>query len=136
MQNDKENNGKTTPKITSHEMPTFGDIMKNINKSQHTDKKEFVSRMVEKMSQGAEGDFSTEVPSFNLGQQILSQQRKVASLKRKSPVSPGIIPVNTKQFMSAKIESLPPMPEPPPSPQQRIIADIIAKEIRLLTTVR
>jgi hypothetical protein len=96
--------------------------------------KEFVSQIVEKISRGDGQDFSTEVPSFNLGQQILSQQRKIAALKRKSPISPDVS--NTQQSLSMKIPPIQSMPQAPASPQQQIIAEIIAREIQFLTSAR
>ena len=135
MQNDKANDSKITPKSTPPNMPTFGDIMKNINKSQDTPKKEFVSQMVEKISRQDNEDFSTEVPSFDLGQQILSQQRKIAAFKRKSPLASNLSD-ETRQPVSANpvpIQSIPPVPA---SPQHKIIAEIVAREIQALTAVK
>ncbi len=124
---------------SSRIMPAFEDILKNKFTPLHPPvrniEKEFVSKMVEKISNPQQQDRSDQVPSFDLGQQILAQQRKVAALKRKSPQSPNDAikvdkPVhqNTpdRNFVSAA----------PASPQQRIIADIVAKEILILSSAR
>jgi len=136
MQNDKGNDSRITPKTTPRNMPTFGDIMKNTNKpTQDTDKKEFVSQIVEKISRANEEDFSTEVPSFNLGRQILAQHRKIAALKRKSPL-PSNSASKTQPPVSAKVVPIQSIPQAPASPQQKIIAEIIAREILTLTGTR
>lgn len=108
--------------------------MNNTDKPNQDVEKEFVSRMVEKISQKADADYSPQMPSFDLGQQILSQQRKIAALKRKSPIS-NTVSADIKKLVPIKIMPLS-MPEAPPSPQQKIIADIIAREIQALTTTR
>ncbi|MBU1518902.1 MAG: hypothetical protein KKE31_00690 [Planctomycetes bacterium] len=168
MQNDKENDSEITPprrpasphrfasqieavgrgqESAPHSMPTFGDIMKNINKSprrpasretrgqEDTPKKEFVSEMVEKISRQDNEDFSTEVPSFNLGQQILSQQRKIAAFKRKSPLASNISD-KTRQPVLANPVPIQSIPQAPASPQQKIIAEIVAREIQVMTAVK
>jgi hypothetical protein len=119
-------------------MPTFGDILKNKTSDanapiQDPGKKEFVSQMVEKISRSADEDFSSEVPSFNLGRQILAQQRKIAAFKRKSPSSP-ILP-NKPLPVTLNIMPIQPISQAPASPQQRIIAEIIAREIQTLTAI-
>jgi len=107
-------------------------------------KKEFISDIVGKISHAKDDDFSEGMPTFDLGQQILSQQRRIASLKRKSPGSatpaPVVAPVAVEKPQSPKpapikIIPFPTMIEQPMSPQQRIIADIIAREIQALTAV-
>jgi hypothetical protein len=138
MQNDNNDNGRVT-RIKVSSMPTFGEIMRNKKPAasipaQDSGEKEFVSRIVEKISRGDGQDFSTEVPSFNLGQQILSQQRKIAALKRKSPSSSEAS--NTQQSLSIKIPPIQSIPQTPASPQQQIIAEIIAREIQVLTSAR
>jgi hypothetical protein len=90
--------------------------------------------MVEKISHPQQQDRSGEMPSFNLGQQILAQQRKIAALKRKSPGQE--IKPQPVQIKSPLGDGLRQMPQAPASPQQRIIADIVAKEIMLLTSTR
>jgi hypothetical protein len=135
MQNDKENDSKIAPKTTPRNMPTFGDIMKNINKPQDTLKTEFVSQMVEKISRQDNEDFSSEVPSFNLGQHILAQQRKIAAFKRKSPTASNL-PEETRQPVSANPVPIQSIPQTPASPQQKIIAEIVAREIQVMTAVK
>ena len=118
-------------KSASRVMPALEDILKNKATQSHppiqsAGEKEFIRKMVEKISNPQQQDRSGEMPSFNLGQQILAQQRKIAALKRKSPgqeIKPQ--PVQIKS-----------MPQAPASPQQRIIADIVAREILVLSSAR
>ncbi len=135
MESENEDNGI----IPRHSMPTLGEIMRNkipaaYTPIQDSTEKEFVSQIVEKISRGDGQDFSQEVPSFNLGQQILSQQRKIAGLKRKSPSSSDAD--NTQPSPSIKLPSIQSISQPPASPQQQIISEIIAREIKNLTSVR
>ena len=69
-----------------------------------------------------------DIPQFNLGEEILSEQRKVSSSKRRAP---GTEPQAQKQESAAlpAMPVSPPAPAPPASPQQRIIAEIIARDI-------
>ena len=67
-----------------------------------------------------------DVPRFNLGKQILSEQRKVSSSKRKGP---GTEPQAQKQEPAGLAPS-------PASPQQRIIAEIIARDIEEMVIKR
>jgi hypothetical protein len=138
MQTNKEDNGNVT-RIQVSSMPTYEEILRNKKAAaslpvQDSGEKEFVSRIVEKISRGDGQDFSTEVPSFNLGQQILSQQRKIAGLKRKSPSSNDA--ENTQLSPSRKMPSIKSISQAPASPQQQVIAEIIAREIKILTSVR
>jgi hypothetical protein len=135
MESENEDNGT----IPRRSMPTLGEIMRNKKSAAYTPiqdsgEKEFVSKIVEKISRGDGQDFSEEVPSFNLGQQILSQQRKIAGLKRKSPSSNDA--GNTQPSPSIKLPSIQSISQPPASPQQQIISEIIAREIKNLTSVR
>jgi hypothetical protein len=124
----------------SHIMPIFDDILKNKSSQPHppiqsADSKEFVRQMVEKISHSQQQDRSNEIPSLDLGSQILAQQRKVAGLKRKSPLQNNNSPIDQQQEdQPEQSQSL--MPPAPASPQQKIIADIVAKEILVLAGAR
>jgi hypothetical protein len=138
MESKKEDNGRVT-RIEVSSMPTFEEILRNkkavaSTPAQDSGEKEFVSSIVEKISRGDGQDFSTEVPSFNLGQQILSQQRKIAGLKRKSPSSNDT--GNTQSPPPIKLPSIQSISQPPASPQQQVISEIIAREIQILTSAR
>ncbi|HAL44510.1 MAG: hypothetical protein A2Y12_16765 [Planctomycetes bacterium GWF2_42_9] len=103
---------------------------------QNDEKKEFISDIVGKISEGKSENYTEGMPTFDLGQQILSQQRKIASMKRKSP---GAAPAPVTEKIQAPKPAIKIMPfqaliEQPMSPQQRIIADIIAREIQILTS--
>jgi hypothetical protein len=137
MENKNDDNGRIA-RIEVPSMPTFEEILRNKKPAayasiRNSDEKEFVSKIVEKISRGDGQDFSEEVPSFNLGQQILSQQRKIAGLKRKSPSSTDA--GNTQPSPSIKLPSIQSI-QPPASPQQQIISEIIAREIKNLTSIR
>jgi len=132
-------------------MPSFGDIMKT-----PPAKGEFVSNMVEKISKADNADKSQDMPSLDLGMQILAQQRKIAGLKRKSPGKENDTPQIDKEeikfrpipiiaqsvpvvFPVRTINNIQIAPAVPaaaqPSPQQLIIADIVAKEILALSAI-
>ncbi len=123
-------------KIPIQTMPTLEDITSQKVFDAHppvqsANGKEFVHQMVEKISRQQPQDRSSKMPSFDLADKILAQQRKIAALKRKSP------PQNDNQPPSqpkpVQISSMPPAPA---SPQQKIIADIVTKEIMALSTAR
>jgi hypothetical protein len=125
-------------------MPSLGDIMKKPPANG-----EFVSNMVKKISKADKADKSQDIPSLDLGVQILAQQRKIAALKRKSPGREFDLPQTNKQEIKFRpipvIEQPNPVvfktktahtpPAAPASPQQMIIADIVAKEILALSAV-
>jgi hypothetical protein len=128
-------NSKSPPRV----MPAFEDILKNKATQSHppvqsAGEKEFVRKMVEKISHPQQQDRSSQIPSLDLGQQILAQQRKIAALKRKSPGPLG--DALRQQEIKPQLIQIKSMPQAPASPQQRIIADIVAKEILALTGVR
>ncbi|MGB8225420.1 MAG: hypothetical protein WCE45_00940 [Sedimentisphaerales bacterium] len=131
-------------KSASRVMPAFEDILKNKATQSHppvesAGEKEFIRKMVEKISNSQQQDRSSQIPSLDLGKQILAQQRKIAALKRKSPLSNDNLSVNKEQvrpFDIAQGRQVSPMPPTPASPQQRIIADIVAKEILVLSSAR
>lgn len=136
------------PLETFDSMPSLGDIMKKTPA-----KGEFVSNMVEKISNADKADKSQDMPSLDLGVQILAQQRKIAALKRKSPgkennppqidkqelkfrpipikeqANPVVFPIRSFQAAPAVSAAA------PASPQQLIIADIVAKEILALSSI-
>ena len=123
-------------KIPIRTMPTLEDITgKKVSDAhplvQSANGKEFVHQMVEKISRHQPQDRSSKMPSFNLADKILAQQRKIAALKRKSPLENNNQPPN--QPKPVHISSVPPAPA---SPQQKIIADIVAKEIMALSAAR
>jgi len=137
-----QNSNLSKAESSLHVMPAFEDILKDKTIQSPTlhsfsdgaahppvagaSEKEFISQMVEKISRSQRQDRSGEMPSLDLAKQILAQQRKIAALKRKSP-GQEIKP------QPAQIKSMPPTPA---SPQQLIIADIVAKEIMVLTSAR
>ncbi|MEN6386680.1 MAG: hypothetical protein ABFD79_15990 [Phycisphaerales bacterium] len=98
------------------------------------EKPEFISDIVGKISHAKDEDYTDGMPAFDLGQQILAQQRKIAALKRKSPSAANSVQP-TKPAAAPKIKPFEALIEQPMSPQQRIIADIIAREIQILTSL-
>ncbi len=100
--------------------------------------KEFISNIVGKISEGKAEDYSSEMPSFDLAQQILAKQRNIAALKRRSPGSENTSSSDSvpSQKSAVQIKPFTAMAEQPMSPQQKVIADIIAREIKALTAGR
>jgi hypothetical protein len=154
---------KQKSKSSSCIMPVFEEILQNKAQQLHppvasAGEKEFVRKIVEKISRPQQQDRSAGIPSLDLGGQILAQQRKIAALKRKSPGQENDVPQNGKYEIKPQqpLQIQPPlgsaggclrkesqgftadglcqMPPAPLSPQQKIIADIVAKEILALTT--
>jgi len=121
-----------------HSMPSFEDILKNKPSKLHPISinigKEFVAKMVEKISDSGSQNRSEEIPSFNLGEQILAGQRKASALKRKSPSSSNGALKADKPVQQEAVKSF--ASAAPASPQQRIIADIVTREILLLSSAR
>jgi hypothetical protein len=132
---------KQNSKSSSRVMPAFEDILKHKAEQMHppiqsAGEKEFVRQMVEKISRSQQQDRSSEIPSLDLGGQILAQQRKIATLKRKSPGQENSAPQTGKQEIKPQPVQIQSMPPAPASPQQKIIAEIVAKEILALAGVR
>ena len=128
-------------KSSSRIMPAFEDILKHKDSQSHppvasAGEKEFVRQMVEKISHSQQQDRSGEIPSLDLGGQILAQQRKIATLKRKSPGQENNIYQTSKQEIKPQLVQIQSMPPAPASPQQKIIAEIVAKEILALASTR
>ncbi|MGA2916510.1 MAG: hypothetical protein ABSE89_10840 [Sedimentisphaerales bacterium] len=127
------------PQADLHNMPSIKDILKNKAANAHPAVqnigKEFVRKMVEKISNSQQQDRSAEIPSLDLGQQILAQQRKVAALKRKSPLSQNDSS-KAVRLIRQSVSHISFMSQAPASPQQRIIADIVTKEILILSSAR
>jgi hypothetical protein len=72
---------------------------------------------------------STEIPTFDLTEQILAEQRKISSIKRKGPVKKNAAPVQQQQVRSIGYTAKAP---PLLSEQEQIIADIVARDIKTL----
>jgi len=72
---------------------------------------------------------SSEIPKFDLAEQIMAEQRKIAAIRRKGP---GKKAETTKQ--QYKVESITHTVKPPPmlSEQEQIIAEIVARDIEKL----
>lgn len=123
-------------KIPVRPIPTLEDITGQKPFDAHppvqsTEGKEFVHQMVEKISRQQAEDRSNNMPSYDLADKILAQQRKVAALKRKSPLENNNQPLSQPEPVQISI-----MPPAPASPQQKIIAEIVAKEILILSSAR
>jgi len=69
----------------------------------------------------------SEIPTFDLGQQILAEQRKVAAVKRKGPGMRGAAPVRVPQAQPASDADGRPGAEL--SEQDQIITEIVARDI-------
>ena len=69
-----------------------------------------------------------EVPRFNLAEEIMAEQRKVAAVKRKAPGRNSVIPIRPQ----GKTESVRHAVMPPNTllfNQQQVIMDIVARDI-------
>jgi hypothetical protein len=72
----------------------------------------------------------SEVPQFNLAEQIMAQQRKATAVKRKAPavrVGPVQSPVMSSKPRSSLVSIAPHV-----SNHAKIVADIVARDIRKL----
>ncbi len=72
----------------------------------------------------------SEIPTFDLGQQILAEQRKVAAVKRKGPGMRGAAPVRVPR--AEQVSNRDGRPEAELSERDRIIAEIVARDIERL----
>lgn len=69
-----------------------------------------------------------EIPRFNLAEEIMAEQRKVAAVKRKAPSRNGVIPIRPQ----SRTESVRHMVMPPTMllfDQQQAITEIVARDI-------
>jgi hypothetical protein len=76
------------------------------------------------------GQKESEIPKFDLAEQILAEQRKVASARRKGPgktVEPA-----RKEQEAEPVDYLGEQPTPMALERQQIIADIVARDIERL----
>jgi len=83
-----------------------------------------------KKSSSSKGQKESEIPKFDLAEQILAEHRKVASAKRKAPGKKTGAPRQEQQVEAVghSIEQ----PTPAPSEGQQIIAEIVARDIERL----
>ena len=70
----------------------------------------------------------TEIPQFDLAEQILAEQRKLSAVKRKGPRKRAKAPVPKTIKQAARQIELPMIP----SEQEEIIAEIVARDIENL----
>ncbi|MHC4556577.1 MAG: hypothetical protein ACYS80_04655 [Planctomycetota bacterium] len=72
---------------------------------------------------------SSEIPKFDLAEQILAEQRKINAIRRKGPGKRTEAPKQQR-----KVESIGYTIQPPPilSEQEQIIAEIVARDIKKL----
>lgn len=86
---------------------------------------------------------SSEIPKFNLAEQILAEQRKVAAIRRKGPGKKAKIPkqqpkaepepvLQEDRKMAAQSTGYTINPPPILSEQEQIIAEIVARDIEKL----
>jgi hypothetical protein len=76
----------------------------------------------------------TQIPQFNLAEQILAEQRKVTATRRKrSTQDPGQQTIDNRPMIKNSFESCVASLEPNRDPlQEQIIAEIVARDIRQL----
>lgn len=71
---------------------------------------------------------TNEIPKFDLAEQILAEQRKIASVRRKGPIKRHEAPKQEQQVESIGLTIKPPIL----SEQEQIIAQIVARDIEKL----
>lgn len=74
---------------------------------------------------------SSEIPKFDLAEQIMAEQRKIAAIRRKGPGK------KTEAPKQQKVESIAHTLKPPPmlSEQEQIIAEIVARDIEKMCRI-
>ena len=77
-------------------------------------------------------DKSSGIPKFDLAEQIMAEQRKIAAIRRKGPGK-----ITKAQQQKQPVESIAHTVTPPPilSEQEQIIAEIVARDIEKLCRV-
>ena len=70
----------------------------------------------------------TEIPKFDLAEQILAEQRKLSTVRRKAPRKRAKVSIPKKD----KPPTLPIESPTVPSEQEKIIAEIVARDIENL----
>jgi len=75
---------------------------------------------------------NSEIPRFDLAEEILAQQRKITAIRRKAPSKKG---ETSSQQQQVRSTGYVPRQNPPLlSEQQQIIAEIVARDIEMLST--
>lgn len=69
-----------------------------------------------------------EIPRFNLAEEIMAEQRKVAAVKRKAPSRNGVIPIRPQGKTESVRHAVMP-PNPLLFNQQQVIMEIVARDI-------
>ena len=72
---------------------------------------------------------SSEIPKFDLAEQILAEQRKINAIRRTGPAKKAETP---KQQLKAESISYTTQPPPILSEQEQIIAEIVSRDIKKL----
>jgi hypothetical protein len=91
--------------------------------------------VVKAMDDEPEPENEPEIPEFDLAQQIMAEQRKIAGNRRKKPATPRF-PIKEEKPRPAENSQSPnknPAPavhQAPMSPQQRVIAEIVTRDIK------
>ena len=72
---------------------------------------------------------SSQIPKFDLAEQILAEQRKINAIRRKGPAKKA---ETSKQQLKAESISYTTQPPPILSEQEQIIAEIVSRDIKKL----
>jgi hypothetical protein len=83
-----------------------------------------------KKTSPSKGQKESEIPKFDLAEQILAEQRKVSSARRKAPSPKAEAPKQEQQLES--VDYLVEQPSPAALERQQIIAEIVARDIEKL----
>jgi len=118
-------------------VPPYGDAAvapkkKTSRKKTSTSKKTPKTGAKRKISKAAgAGRNGSDIPQLDLDKQILAKQRKVTSVRRKGPGAKrkaGVKPAEIASLGRRVVRAVPELPE-----QDRIIADIVARDIQRLS---
>ena len=85
------------------------------------------TKAAKKKTSSSKGHKESEIPKFDLAEQILAEQRKVASARRKGPGK--AVEAERKEQSSEPVDYLVEQPTPMALERQQIIAEIVARDI-------
>ena len=83
-----------------------------------------------KKTSSSEGQKESEIPKFDLAEEIMAEQRKVASARRKGPGKD--VEARKKEQEADSVDYLGEQPTPMALERQQIIAEIVARDIEKL----
>jgi len=110
-------------------IPSIADVDSDQGKAKVSDEKTQNPQQQQPPELKAEsGTNKTQIPKFDLAEQIMSQQRKVTAVKRKGPGQKEDSK-ETRKKTEAKYHLIPYRPK---APENKLIAEIVARDIEEL----